>query len=407
MRLRFDGLNATVDVPDRADFIDALRATAVDWPFTVTEDAAEPAGRISFSDNGYFIHLFGEDPIPATPVGAACSLVVSLAEALVIENPQRLCFHGGAVRFGDRLVVMPARARAGKSTMIARLAAAGHTVFGDDILPLDEKGNGVALGVAPRLRLPLPACASAQLRDFVAAHAGPADHRYHYLALPGEQLAPRGTAAPLGAILLLDRRSAGPATIHGAPGHVALKLLARQSVMRTDDTRALLAQMHGMIQGLPLYVLGYSDLEDGAQLLQRTFASWDVPINAPPVQEEAALMGRLLAPDHDGDASGGRDELAGYRPDLRVVANPVVSLHKSRGEAFLAGTGETAGIYHLNPVGTAIWNLLGEPTDEVEVSDLLASAFPDVDREVISNDVAALFRDLYRSGFLIEAVVAG
>jgi hypothetical protein len=86
--------------------------------------------------------------------------MVSLAEALVSENPDRLCFHGGAALFGERLAIFPGRSRAGKSTMIARLAAGGHTVFGDDILPLDEVGDGLALGVAPRLRLRLPAATS-------------------------------------------------------------------------------------------------------------------------------------------------------------------------------------------------------------------------------------------------------
>mgnify|MGYP002621503285 CR=1 FL=1 len=138
MRLTFEGLKATVEVPDCPDFAAALKAGAVDWPFRQVDDEAEPAARITGSGSSLLVHYPDEEPLPVTPVGAACSLMVSLAEALVTENPDRLCFHGGAALFGGRLAIFPGRSRAGKSTMIARLAAGGHTVFGDDILPLDE-----------------------------------------------------------------------------------------------------------------------------------------------------------------------------------------------------------------------------------------------------------------------------
>ncbi len=113
-------------------------------------------------------------------------------------------------------------------------------------------------------------------------------------------------------------------------------------------------------------------------------------------------MERLLEPDEPfEDADDAMP--AGYRPGLRVVRNPVITLHAAQGEAFLAGTGDTAGIYHLNPVGAAIWNMLEEPADETEVCEALEMAFPQVGRQVIAGDVAALFRDLYRSGFVMAA----
>lgn len=405
MRLAFEGLRTTVEVPDCPDFVAALKAGAVDWPFRPVEADGEPAARITKAGQSLLVHYPDEEPLPVTPVGAACSLMVSLAEALVAENPDRLCFHGGAARFGGRLVIFPGRSRAGKSTMIARLAAGGHTVFGDDILPLDERGEGMALGVAPRLRLPLPAGASVAFRDFVAAHEGAADGRYHYLALPEGRLARRGVTAPLGAIVLLDRRSSGPAEIHAAPERLALKLLARQSVQAAEDARPLLDEMRAIVRRLPCYVLSYADLEDAVALLEAAFARWPARLTAPPPADEAALTRRLLERDDVDTSDDPAEGLRGrYRPGMRLVRNPGVTLHLVDGEAFLAGSGETAAIHHLNAVGTGIWNLLAQPTDEDEAADMLATAFPDVAPRTIARDVAALFASLHASGFAIENV---
>lgn len=401
MRLAFEGLTATVEVPDCPEFASALRASAVDWPFRRVEADAEPAARITRSGQSLLIHYPDEEPLPVTPVAAACSLMVSLAEALVAENPDRLCFHGGAALFGGRLVIFPGRSHAGKSTMIARLAAGGHTVFGDDILPLDPSEDGLALGVAPRLRLPLPPCASAAFRGFVADHAGAADGRYHYLALPEGRLARHGATAPLGAIVLLDRRPAGPATLHEAPERLALKLLARQSVLGADDTRPLLARMRAIVRRLPCLVLSYADLEEAVVLLEATFARWPMRVAPAPLPDEAALTRRLLERDEAGDDEP--ESPSGYRPGMRLVRHPDVALHAVDGEAFLAGTGGTAAIHHLNPVGAGIWNLLAHPTDEDEAASVIAVAFPDVDPRIVARDVAVLFADLHASGFAVEA----
>lgn len=400
MRLAFEGLRATVEAPDCPKFLAALKAGAVDWPFRRVEDDAEPAARITRSKTSLLVHYPDEDPLEVTPVGAVCSLTVSLAEALVAENPNRLCFHGGAALFGERLVIFPGRSRAGKSTLIARLAASGHRIFGDDILPLDEKGDGVALGVAPRLRLPLPESASPAFRDFVSAHEGAADHRYHYLALPEGGLARRGDTAPLGAIVLLDRQPFGPASIHRAPPRLALKLLARQNVQSAEDARPLLGKMRAIVQRLPCLVLSYCDLEDAVALLETAFANWPIHSGHPPLRDENALTARLLARD---EADEPQEASQGYRPGMRLVHNPQIALHLMEGEAFLAGTGDTAAIHHLNPVGTGIWNLLAEPTDEAGAAHVLAAAFPDIEPRIIARDVTTLFRDLHASGFALEA----
>ena len=97
---------------------------------------------------------------------------------------------------GGGLIVFPSTYRAGKSTLIAALAASGVRTHADDLMPLTQ-GEGVALGINPRLRRPLPANAPDRLLMFVARHAGPRDRRYQYLDLPAPLLSPHGERRPI------------------------------------------------------------------------------------------------------------------------------------------------------------------------------------------------------------------
>lgn len=406
MRLAFEGLKANIDVPDHPAFLAALKAAAIDWPFHRVETDEEPIARIIARGTSLVVHHPEEEPVPTTPVAAACDVMVSLAGALVTENPHRLCLHGAAALFAGRLLVFPGHSHAGKSTLTARLAADGHTIFGDDIVPLDERGDGVALGVAPRLRLPLPASATPAFRDFVMRHAGASDGRYHYLALPEGRLARKGTTAPIGAIVLLDRQLQGPAELHAAPRSLALKLLARQNVSYAEDARPLLAQMSALVQRLPCYVLAYADLEEAAEQLASAFGRWPAAPQRLPLADPDALSRRLLQHDLLAEADIEADQdlsCEPYRPGMRLVRNPDVTMHEVEGEAFLAGVDHTAAINNLNPVALGIWNLMIHPVDEAEAAYVLSGAFPETDPHVIARDVSALFQSLHDSRFAIEA----
>src|SRR5690606_31987274 len=73
-------------------------------------------------------------------------------------RPQHLSLHAAAARFGDACVCFPSVAKAGKSTLMIELARRGHQVLCDDVMPLEPQRNrALGLGIAPRLRLPLPA----------------------------------------------------------------------------------------------------------------------------------------------------------------------------------------------------------------------------------------------------------
>jgi hypothetical protein len=403
MRIAFEGLSAVVEVPDCAVFLETLRGAATDWPFTRTEHEGEPLARVEASGNSYTLFSPWHDGTEITGISAvraACGLVADILTSYIDENPSRLCLHCGSAQISGRLVMFPSRSHAGKSTLIARLAAGGCQIFGDDVLPLDTTDTqGVALGLAPRLRLPLPAHASAEFKRFVSDNAGPADDRYHYLSLAEDRLAPRGTTAPLGAIVLLERRPGGAATIGPARRADALKALIRQNFARGEPAGDLLKRLHRLMDALPRFTLRYNDLDEAAALLQRSFATWPPSVDAAgwPQPEASATGG-----DDQGAALGAGPDLEtpDLKAGLRWRQHPAVRLHVVDDEAFLTDANDEA-IHHLNAVGTGLWRLLADGISPEEAANVLQGAFPAIGRDDIAGDIAALFTQLAAAGFIL------
>ena len=89
--------------------------------------------------------------------GAACAVIADLAEDYFGTRPGCLALHCAAFQFSGRLIAMTGPRRAGKSTLAARITQeTDMALFCDDVLPLLPNGQAIGLGIAPRLRLPLP-----------------------------------------------------------------------------------------------------------------------------------------------------------------------------------------------------------------------------------------------------------
>lgn len=393
LRLRFEGMAATIAVPDCALFLEAIEAATPGWPFEIVEDDAPPVASVVKKQDSYELRSADMEPLDAQAVSAACGIMVDVLEARIEAEPDRLCLHCGSVEFAGRLVVFPSRSRAGKSTLIARLAASGHRVFGDDVLPLSPgDADGVGTGLAPRLRLPLPERASDDFRAFVAGHEGAADGRYLYLRLPEEQLGKRGETCSLGAIVLLDRRAEGPAFLSDVRRSLVLRELILQNFAQDGPASGLLQRTHDLMDRLPAYALHYSDLDEAAALLETVFAAWPAKAEALAADDPRAEIAMTWEEDQPPDRGG-------TRTTGRFARCEGVELRSVAGEAFLAG-GEADTIHQLNPLGSAIWTLLDEPQDVAEIGDVLSQAFPDVPAHRITADVSALFADLLAAGLI-------
>lgn len=60
-------------------------------------------------------------------------------------------------------------------------------------------------------------------------------------------------------------------------------------------------------------------------------------------------------------------------------------------------------IFHLNPLGAALWRLLAEPTSETEAGDMLALAFPDMPADALAADVRGFLAALRAQNLLEPA----
>ncbi len=67
---------------------------------------------------------------------------------------------------------------------------------------------------------------------------------------------------------------------------------------------------------------------------------------------------------------------------------------------FLAD-GQGATIHYLNPIGAAIWSLLAEPMTADEITNLLMTAFPDLERGSIESDLHSLIDELLSRNLLL------
>jgi hypothetical protein len=112
------------------------------------------------------------------------------------------------MRLGPALVLFIGDSESGKSSLSLHLAAAGHRFFGDDRILLDLSVEPVAslcLGLAPKVRLPLPPEVGAVFTRFVAARTRREMAGQAYLSL-AEGSAGFGEGSPVGALVLADRR---------------------------------------------------------------------------------------------------------------------------------------------------------------------------------------------------------
>jgi hypothetical protein len=391
--MRYAGLSRPVVMQAGTGLEEGLAQVLRGWE-PVIEEVAQPQGRAlscvyaeSPGDEGFAVHsVFAEAPFRALePASAICALVADLGQAYFDERPGTLALHCGAFRIGGRLVAVSGPPRAGKSTLIARLTAEpGVEVYCDDILPVTPEGLAVGLGVAPRLRLPLPEGSSAVFRDHVQATLGPRDRRYGFVCAPS--VAPHGTQARLSVLVRLARRAEGPAQLFRLETDSALTELLTRNMAEQETPDAAFARGRTLVEGLTAVTLVYSDLEEAVALLRRAFGT---------AEGLAACLSGGTPPE---PAPSRAEDGAPMDPDAVVARAHGVTVRRLGGSAFLWRPEGTA-IWRLNAVAAAVWAMLDIPGSAREIGETLGEVFPDEPVERLVADVAALLGGLVDAEF--------
>ncbi|MEE8364241.1 MAG: PqqD family protein [Gammaproteobacteria bacterium] len=389
LHLAFDGLERPIALVDCRYLFDHFPLIFRGWHIDASPDHIQsPILTLRLEKSTYILEAdwLIKAERHTDKVDAICALAANLVSAYVRGNAELLCLHGGAANFAGKLVVFPSKYRAGKSILSACLAAANIQLFCDDVLPISiVEGHGIAPGLAPRLRIPLPDNLSPESRDFIQSRKGLEGKQYLYLDLDNDYLAVRSSRAPVGAFVLLEREGGATVSLEEISETEVLHQVVWQNFARKAEAPQILERLSQLVSSAQRFRMRYDRAEDAVALLKETFKDWPSKDLERPDTPLTAVQ-NIVRPEH---------VLPGCY--LRKTEISIVTVD---GESFLADT-QGATIHHLNPVGSAIWTLLAEPVAIADLVELLLTAFPDVDGEQIKNDVAALIDTLMSKNLLL------
>jgi hypothetical protein len=390
-RLHYPGVAVQVAMQNAPDVEIALGQALRGWHAREIPDA-DPEARQSFvqgKQDGYTaVSCYLDEALEGLGVaGATCAIIADLAQDYFQTRPGALALHCAAFTYNQRLIAVTGPSRAGKSTLAARLTMeADMQVFCDDVLPLLEGDSAIALGIAPRLRLPLPDSCSEPFKTHVARHMGPRDDSYGYLCAP--TVASHGTLAPLSVLLILDRRSDTVARFHDVAEDEALHFLLSQNMSDLRTAEIAFDKMSDLLAGVACLRLVYSDLENAVALIRTTFGS-TAPL-CPETQIFPALPSAPFA---------SRDEPR-LSTDIIWSRNSDVMIQRKGSSAFLWRPGGQL-IWHLNTLGFAVWTLLEIPGSARDIAMVLAEQFPLQDESSLMSDVNKLLNALAEGQLIV------
>ena len=274
--LKFAGLHYPVAFINSNSLYPYVETILRDWGIEKYDpgDDKPPAITICKTDAGFERRSswLSKPAVFDDPVDAVCDLLVDLIHAYVADNPGLLCLHCAAVEFNQGLVVFPNSYHAGKSTLALKLVASGARLFSDDVLPISNQSNvGLALGILPRLRLPLPQGIMPNFVDFVTKRAGPQNSRYLYVKLGLNEQAVFGTAAPVRGITILQRVDKAAARLLEVKKTTVIKDMILRNFARQNPGLEIVDRLCLIVENAHCHRLEYDDLDQAANLLQDAF----------------------------------------------------------------------------------------------------------------------------------------
>lgn len=276
--IAFDDMTRPVALEGCDDIAPVLSSILYGWSFREVhpDHAPAPAITIRKTDYGYSrtSEWLKKPSVYTDVLNAACDFLVCAFKCYIADNPSFMCLHTAALEIGDGLILFPSTYKAGKSMLSAQLAALGGRLYGDDVLYIPGGGEliGMAPGILPRLRLPLPDDAGPRLDNFIRSRRGPENDRFLYLGMNEGELASYGETAPIKAIIELKRKPGAEISLQKARTGDILKKTILQNFSEAVPALDVLDRLHGLVENTDSFTLRYSDGAAAARALIDRFS---------------------------------------------------------------------------------------------------------------------------------------
>ena len=276
--LSFANLRAPVVLTGCASLSGVIGPILQGWDISPYEGPhdVEPIIRIEKSGSSFVRYSrWLKEPVGfKDPVDAVCDFLVDLTKAYLDTASGMMCLHAADAQFNDGLVIFPSTYRSGKSTLSVELARRGVRIFSDDVLPIRNEGNlGIAPGILPRLRLPVPKDVGAGFTHFVDSRMGANSDRYQYVDLHAHELAPLGTPAPISGIVLLDRDDTHTPELLAAKESDIVKSIILRNFSLNVTATDVLDRLIAVSQQSDIHILKYANVGQAADLLCQRFGA--------------------------------------------------------------------------------------------------------------------------------------
>jgi hypothetical protein len=277
-KYRFADFSRPVAFSDCPEIPEALKKIFVGWNIRPDERTGAPAPIIKLSkpDHRY---LWLSDHIqprarwankrPTTITSTIADFHYKFYDWYTMTFPTHLCLHCAAVQIGGGLVIFPNTQKVGKSTLTTRLAMAGKRVFCDDVLsycPTQKKG--LALGILPRVRLPLPDSLPDAYKAYIKNNTALGSENYAYIQPSEKTFAPYGQTLPIHAVVILDRNEdVTAAQIEPINSATAMSAILHQNFVVENSPTETFDHVLEMLKPCELITMRYSNLDDAANAL--------------------------------------------------------------------------------------------------------------------------------------------
>ncbi|MEM7464283.1 MAG: PqqD family protein [Pseudomonadota bacterium] len=344
------------------------------------------------------LELTNQSKIFSDPVDLVCAAIVEIAWETLRCNPDWLCLHCAAVEKNGRLIIFPNMRRAGKTTLTTALGLRGLNVYTDDFMALTVQNDGqvlgMASGIATRMRLPWPRNISGAFKIGLSSSELVRGARYSYHAVSRNMPVRRGHRSPVGAVVILDFENDRKAELLPINRAEALRATITQNFSRAGNSGRILQILYFLICNLKTFRLRYSDTEEAADLIENHFGSWETPLPKEPALKPG--LASHIAPDFTMNQNRLR-----LPTGKQFVRSPDVVEYELDDTRFLAD-GKGYGIYKLDQLSGAAWNVLETPATADEIIELFQQAFPDQPVDRIACDVQKLLRGLLRNRLITD-----